>query len=161
MRHILILLFCISSQARDVFALAITTEIKAKAEQVINHCEDLYLRVVGSRHILVTKLAQEKKKFAKYHQEKNKNYMYIIVFDTMFPQFAKATNDKIYLRTATTTKELSNALEAYSSNCIRFANGLLGFVRWTQGAGPEGFDQIYSEWVQEASKNTAGVKRLH
>lgn len=147
MRPIFILLFCLLSAAHEVMAADISV-IKAKAEVVISHCEELYSRVVNSREILVTKLSQSKDS-----RVRNKNYLNLITFDTEFSHFAKITNEKIKIRIAETIIELSRALEAYSSNCTRFGQGLLGFVRWTQGAGPEGFDKIYSEWVEQVSKN--------
>ena len=59
----------------------LTSETKKKAEEVINHCEELYAKVVKNRKRLVHKHSA----------------LYLRTFDQIFFEFAKITSEKLIL----------------------------------------------------------------
>jgi len=111
----------------------VTPEIRTKAEEVILHCENLYLKVAQSRKRL----------------ENIKYNLYLKTFDSLFFDFTSVTNIKILIRLARTAPEMAELLEPYSSNCMRFGQGLLGFVDWSLGLKNPVYDKIYTQWVKD------------
>ena len=111
----------------------LTPEMRTKAEDVILHCENLYLEVAQSRKRL----------------EDVKYSLYLKTFDVLFFDFTNITTTKILIRLAHTAQEMAELLEPYSSNCMRFGRGLLGFVDWSLGFKNPVFDKIYTQWVKD------------
>ena len=139
------------SSSMLIAASEITPAMRNNAEKVIKSCEKTYQNVknLRARFDKVKKptiFTSRKKKDLYKNLEVNKK-----VYDLRFAEFANFTNGKIQIRTAKRTKELRDAVSAYSSNCARFAAGIEGFVEWaTTGKESKGFEIIYKSWQDEA-----------
>lgn len=132
-------------------ATDISPEMKKKAEEVIASCEKTYqnVKAQGQRidNIKKPTLSSSKKTKENY---KNKE-TYKKVFNLRFAEFAKFTNDKIKIRTAKEVSKFRDEVNAYSSNCARFAGGLVEFVEWAvAGKSIDKItESIFKDWMKE------------
>lgn len=134
-------------------ASAITPELKNNREKVIQACEASYAKVKKKGEELrkmkkpgLLSSSKEKERYKKLN-------LNIKVFDDQFAEFARFTNEKISLRTINDPEKLRDQLNAYSSNCKRFSDGLLGFVDWAMGketSQNKGFENTYKIWQEDA-----------
>lgn len=140
-------------------SLALTQSLLAEAESVIRHCEGQYAEVGKERKRLVESIEQHKRAFFNRFNKKKevlykKRMLYLATFDEQYEKLTQLVGDKVKIKNARSTEELARSLEAYSSNCIRFSQGLRGFIDWSFGKGPFGFDQIYNDWVRHGEPMT-------
>lgn len=139
----------------NTFANTEVETLRRNSEKNIQSCEQSY----RNTQALKNRLTQMKKpgilasKFTK-NAYANRD-LYIKVFDSRFEQFRTFTNDKIKIRTASEFSKLQEEVAAYTSNCARFAAGLVGFIDWaTTGKAPAGYERIYQNWVDEVKNQT-------
>ncbi|AIL12398.1 hypothetical protein IM40_00885 [Candidatus Paracaedimonas acanthamoebae] len=131
----------------------VSPEMRKKAEEAIASCERSYQNVKeqGKRldNIKKPRLIDSQKAKKAY---KNKE-VYKKVFNLRFAQFAEFTNDKTKIRTAKEVSKFQEEINAYSSNCARFAGGLVEFVEWAVTGKPKekGYERIFKRWIEEAN----------
>lgn len=139
----------------NAFANTEVEILRKNAEKNIQSCEQSY----RNTEALKSRLTQMKKPsiFAsKFLKEAYANRdLYIKVFNSRFEQFTTFTNDKVKIRTGTEYSKLQEEIAAYTSNCARFAAGLVGFVDWaTTGKAAEGYARVYQNFVDEVKNGS-------
>ncbi|MBN9342813.1 MAG: hypothetical protein BGO76_07610 [Caedibacter sp. 38-128] len=133
-------------------ATDISPAMRKNAEDVIASCEKTYqnVKAQGQRidNIKKPTLLSSKKTKENY---KNKE-VYKRAFNLRFAEFTKFTGDKIKIRTAKEPSKFRDEVNAYSSNCTRFAGGLVQFVDWAVAGKPidKISETIFKDWMIEA-----------
>lgn len=133
-------------------AIDVTLEMRKKSEEVISSCEKNYqnTKEQGKRldNIKKSNFLSSKKSKEAY---KNKE-AYKAVFNLRLAEFTKFTNDKIKIRAAKEASKFRDEVNAYSSNCSRFAGGLVEFVDWaiTGKVTNKISETIFKDWMKDA-----------
>jgi hypothetical protein len=135
----------------SVNAEDISPAMKINAEEAIASCEKTYqnVKVQGQRIDNIKKPSLFGSKASKNaYKEKEK---YKKVFNLRFAEFTKFSNEKIKIRTAKNPSELRDLVAAYSSNCARFAGGLVEFVEWavTEKSTDKISETIFKDWMKD------------
>jgi hypothetical protein len=128
---------------------------KLHAEAVIKNCDDLFQQVIMSRERLFNRAPHIKKRDFYSSKTQRKEYKatiklynsYFTAFDNALIELNSVRKNSNLIRQAMTPKELQDLVEPYSSNCIRFSAGIIGFVDWVFGSKAPEYDIIYQEWL--------------
>jgi len=137
-----------------LIATPITPEMKSDALRTIKNCYANY-QIVKTSGIQLTKIKKPPNNASAldnffYKNRKISKKAFEINFDE-FKIFYK--NEAKKINQAATAEALRGLMLEYSSNCLRFSQGLLNFVRWsTTGAGEKLYGRIFNEWLLEAHR---------
>lgn len=108
----------------------LSPEQMANREKVIRACEENFQKARASR-ISIEDFSRPGifSSSAKKQLYKDKEYS-LKAFDGMMGELIEAVNNKIELRLAPSLHKLQDLIREYSSNCSRFANGIVDFAKY-------------------------------
>ena len=110
--------------------LDLSPEQIANREKVIQACEEHYQKARASR-ISIEDFSKPGifSSSLKKQLYKDKEYS-LMAFDLMMGELVEAVNNKVQLRLAPSLHKLQDLIREYSSNCSRFADGIVDFAKY-------------------------------
>lgn len=150
MRNYIASLIILFIPVLQVFA-EITEQGKKNLEAAVQKCEADYRKALSGR-AKIEAIKDPGLFGSREAKDRYKNkQLYLKTFDQQMADFAKMTNDKVFLRTEVDVKKLQEKLAAYSSNCTRFSQGIQYFPDWAlTGKAPSGYSVIFQDWISFA-----------
>jgi|GEM_PF-4646511 len=130
----------------------VTQSQKEGVEKIIKTCENRYAEVKAHGNKLNNFSVPLKLRL----KRSSKNYQN--AFNQNFDEFSNFTNSKINIRAAYTStdakviKNFPDNVNAYSSNCSRFADGLIKYVDWVLSGEKDNasYAVIFEGWLKDA-----------